>query len=297
MPSAKKRLRRKTHEHLTWHYGDIRRESDWNTLIAGQDVILHFASILPPATEDQPEQSHEINVEGTRKLIAAALAVADKPIFVYPSSVSVFGKSNSTRWMTAEDSVCAEDAYTSHKIACEKMVKESGLPWSILRIGVALAPSLSQANSGAIKTLFHISPSQPLEYIHPADVALAISHLLKRPEAWQKILLLGGGASCQIDHGTLLRATLEQALGIAALPSDVFGEKAYYTHHLDTSESQALLEYQEYSFEDHCAALRLHCAPLRKLLWPFRGLIRRWLMAQSPYKANQKKPIALDSAG
>jgi nucleoside-diphosphate-sugar epimerase len=295
LPSPRKHRSLKKRERLTWHYGDIRREEDWQPLLEGQDAILHFASILPPNSEQDPEQAFAVNVEGTQRLLMAAARMNKKPLFVFPSSVSIYGKSKSTQKKTAADPVFAEDAYTSHKIQCEKQVKNAGLPWSILRVGVALEPSLAQASRGAIKTLFHISPHQPLEYIHPGDVALAISHLLKRPEAWQKVLLLGGGASCQIDHGTLLRATLEQGLGIAQLPSHLFGESAYYTHHLDTSESQALLEYQEYSFADHCAALRLHCAPLRRLLWPFRGIVRRWLMAQSPYKANQKEPSGPDT--
>ena len=283
IPKARKRAVRQHHERLSWKFGDIRQEEDWLGLIPGQEAIIHFASMLPPTTEEHPEQAFQVNVEATKNLLSAAQATQEKPLFVYPSSVSIYGKSKSTRPMTIDDPIHAEDAYTSHKITCEEMVRQSGLPWSILRIGVALAPSLSQANSGAIQTLFHISPEQPLEYIHPKDVAVAVINLLNREEAWQKILLLGGGASCQIDHGTLLRASLNGALGIEPLPADIFGEEPYYTHHLDTSESQALLTFQNHTFTDHCHGLKVNCSWLRKCVWPFRGMVRWWLISQSPY--------------
>jgi nucleoside-diphosphate-sugar epimerase len=128
--------------------------------------------------------------------------------------------------------------------------------------------------------LFDLAPENRLEYVHPDDVARAQVNALDRPEAWGRVLLVGGGAGCRVRHRDLLD-TLFEALGLAPPPREAFGSLPYYTDWMDTVESERLLAYQRRSFDEFRGEMAASLGPLRRLLRPARPLVRRWLLAQS----------------
>ena len=259
--------------------GDIRRPADLPKAVEGQDAVIHLAYMLPPASEDQPDLARSINVDGTRHLLDAAVGQPRPPRFFFASSFDVFGHTqDQPPPRKATDPVQATDHYTSHKIACEEMVKASGLEWTIFRF--ADVPPLGLRSPHPI--MFRIPLSTRFEVIHTYDAGRAIANGMHCDEIWGKILLIGGGPTCQIFYRDYLARMLE-TMGIGMLPESAFGNDPYSTDWLDTAESQHLLHYQRYSFDDIMQHLGRIVGYRRGLTALVRPLARWWLLRMSPY--------------
>lgn len=85
------------------------------------DAILQNTSLLPPLTEEAPDLPHTINITSCQELIAAAQESAGKPVFVFPSSVTVYGLARGGEPPPIHsDPVQPTDNYTRHKVTTEK---------------------------------------------------------------------------------------------------------------------------------------------------------------------------------
>lgn len=259
--------------------GDIRRQDDAAMAVRDQDVIVHLAYLIPPRSEDQPMLAHAINIDGTRNLLAAAKSQPRPPQFFFSSSLDVFGYTQEQPPpRKVSDPVQATDHYSTHKIACEAMVKTSGLEWAIYRF--ADIPPLSLRSPHPI--MFEIPLNTRFETIHPYDAGLAIANGIASDSIWGRTLLIGGGPSCQIRYRDYLSSMLEM-MGIGMLPECAFGNHPYTTDWLDTEESQRLLRYQRYSFEDIMRQLARIAGMRRSLTRLVRPVARWWLLRMSPY--------------
>src|SRR3954470_5669526 len=67
--------------------GDVTRREDVDQLVKGADVVVHLAFIILSAGS---EESHEINLRGSRNVFEAAVAAKAKRL-VYASSVAAYG--------------------------------------------------------------------------------------------------------------------------------------------------------------------------------------------------------------
>jgi|SRR5579863_8409121 len=206
--------RRKVHQRTARRFagkieliqGDIRQAADLSKAVQHQDVIIHMAYMLPPRSEEHPDLARSINVDGTRNLLAAARSLPRPPRFLFASSLDVFGYTQDQpppRRIT--DPVQATDHYTTHKIACEEMVKTSGLEWTIYRF--ADVPPLALRSPHPI--MFRIPLSTRFEVIHTYDAGLAVANGMRSDEVWGRSLLIGGGAGCQILYRDYLGRMLE----------------------------------------------------------------------------------------
>ena len=127
------------------------------------------------------------------------------------------------------------------------MIVASDLDWIILRFGAVPPPSPSRKNALGLKEMFAIDPGTRVEYVDCRDAGLAQARAVSCDEAVRKILLIGGGKSCQIHMRDLYDAALD-AMGVGSFPDSAYGEEPCYTDWLDTEESQRLLQYQRYGF-------------------------------------------------
>src|SRR5690242_10684355 len=196
---------RKTHERTARRFagkieliqGDIRHSADVSKAVQDQDIIIHMAYMLPPRSEDRPNLARSINIDGTRNLLVAARSLSRPPKFFFSSSFDVFGYTQDQpppRKVT--DPVQATDHYSTHKIACEQMVKTSGLEWSIFRF--ADVPPLALRSPHPI--MFRIPLTTRIEVIHTYDAGLAVANGIRCADIWGRTLLIGGGASCQLIY-------------------------------------------------------------------------------------------------
>jgi len=72
-------------------FGDIRKPEDVSRAVEGQDVVIHMAAILPPASDALPDLCRAVNVGGTANLIHAIRSSEKKAALVFVSSASVMG--------------------------------------------------------------------------------------------------------------------------------------------------------------------------------------------------------------
>lgn len=252
--------------------GDIRNANLHSQLVKGVDAIIHNASLLPPATDNFPELAYEINVTACQRLIHAAEQSDKSPVFIFPSSVTVFGLAKVEEdLLSADMPVFTSDNYTQHKIVIEEYLKQSGLPWVILRVGVSVDARTLSTDRKTFKKLLSVRADNPLEYVHPLDVAFAMCRACITREALNKILLIGGGKHCQINQYQFLK-TAFSAAGLH-LPETVHGQDSFYTHWMDTVESQAILQFQHRDFLTYQVEMEKKLAKARFLLKPLSFIL------------------------
>lgn len=261
---------------LRFVWGDVTQPDTVREAVRGAEAVIHHAALLPPMTERFPDKAWAVNVGATELLAKTLRATCPQAVFVYPSSLTVFGQTQDRDPpRRSTEPVVASDEYTKHKIACETLLAESGLNWVVLRVGVSIGLAHAKAELETLRAMFAVHPDNRLEFVHPQDVALACVNALDCPAAWQKVLLLGGGPGCQIRQRDMINGVFG-ALGLH-FDDRAFGRSPYYTDWLDTRESQKLLQFQQHRFDDlrREAAQRLRWA--RRLLWPLR-LPLAWIM-------------------
>lgn len=282
LPTAKNRRRARQHPEAEVRFGDVSEAAQVADAVSGVDAIVHLAAILPPFADRDPGLAHRVNVGGTTELLRAASRTGRAPAFVFASSVSVFGdRQAEPPPRRVAEALEGTDTYTHSKIAGEALVQTSGLPWAILRIGVAIDPAARQADLEMMRTLFSLAPSTRLEYVDPRDVGRALVAAAVEPGAHGRVLLIGGGESCQVTYGDLFDSLFD-GLGLERPPREAFGTSGYYTDWLDTEESQRLLGYQRGTFEHYRVAMHHQLRGARLLSAPLRPLLRRALLALAP---------------
>lgn len=261
---------------VTTVLGDIRDASTLEHSVKDVDAIIHNASVLPPMTDNHPELARSINVDACKTLITLAEGSAKKPVFIFPSSVTVFGEPESNSSLKkAGDPVHPTDNYTQHKVAIENSLKQSSLNWVVLRVGVSVDARTLATDRATFNQLLAVNPDNPLEYVHPKDVAFAMCKAVVRQEAIGKVLLIGGGPSCQISQYQFL-STAFTALGLQ-LPKSALGTNTFYTHWMDTTESQRILQFQHHDFQHYTQEMTDKLKRIKLLVLPLRGLINRLL--------------------
>lgn len=268
-------------------WGDVRNLEIVKTAVDNTDCIVHLAAIIPPSSDRNPELTREVNVGGTQNLLQAAKVNGEFPKFIYASSIATYGHCNGEGPpRTARDPQVATDVYTETKIESEHLVKESGLPWTILRFGVVPSLQMDWIEQEMDSTIFEIPLEQRIEFIHPKDVGLAIANaVVAKTEG--KVLLLGGGERCRMNYREFISRTFD-AIGIGMLPESAFliprcKEDYFHTDWMDTTESQALLKYQTRTLDDYLKELKKGLGFRRHLARLAKPIAKRKVLSMSPY--------------
>ena len=278
-------------------WGDIRNADDVREAVQGQDAVIHLAAIIPPQSDQHPSLAQAVNVDGTENVIRALQAM-DKPAkLIYASSLALFGQTQHLPPpRTVLDPISPTDAYTEHKATCETHIKASGLNWTILRLAAVLPLGLLNKVD---PIMFDVPLTDRIEFVHTYDVGLALLNATMSHQVSQKTFLIGGGERCQLYQRELIEKGLA-CMGIGMLPDQTFGTEPYHTDWLDTSESQRLLKYQRYTYDDYLEHLTCRLGMYRHLIKLISPLIRFVLSRQSPYLrlqqlAERKHPPAKGS--
>jgi nucleoside-diphosphate-sugar epimerase len=151
--------------------GDILDLSTLSEAVQGVSAIVHLAAVFRSSDTDLIWRS---NLEGTDNLIAAAQAHAPDARFIMASTSIVYNKNSPQPGQEADD-VDPEEAYPASKIAAEKLLRESGLDWSILRF-----PFVYGDGDGHLEMLpkhlvaFGFHPANRMSTIHHRDIATAM---------------------------------------------------------------------------------------------------------------------------
>jgi nucleoside-diphosphate-sugar epimerase len=232
-------------------------------------------------------------VEGSKHLLAAARACKTLERFIYISSYSVHGPRNphqAINAIRAETPLNPGDNYARHKVLVEALVRESGLPWSILRLPAVFGLRPQQGGQAVLKYLFILPPERRQHAMDARDAGLALANAV-HADILFRTLLLGGKAPDWMRTGAAFFGAIFQARGLKPIPDRFFrnpdplvDEAWYYEDWVNTAESQLLLAYQQHSFADYLADLSKQEKVVPHWLMTLMSpLVLRQLTKQSPY--------------
>lgn len=178
-------------------FGDITNPEDVEKISKNQDVIIHFAAIIPPLADDNPKLAYKVNVVGTKNLISAVEKNSPNAFFMYSSSVSVYGDRVENPNIRVGDPLkpSVGDEYAKTKLECEKILQNSRLRWTIFRLGAIMG------NHKISKLMFHMPLETTMEICTPSDTARAfVNGMDKQNELAGKIFNVGGGRQCTTTY-------------------------------------------------------------------------------------------------
>ncbi len=144
----------------TFIEGDILKEEDLTKAMAGIDVVIHLAAITDaPSTLNNREATFQTNLEGTEKVLNAAVKAGVKK-FLFPSTTSVYGEAEG---LVDEnyDNYKPSSPYAEAKFAAEKMVqkfgKEGKLNTYVLRLGTIFGTSVGMRFHTAVNKFCYLA--------------------------------------------------------------------------------------------------------------------------------------------
>jgi nucleoside-diphosphate-sugar epimerase len=223
--------------------GDITDPDCVQQAAAEIDVAVHLAAILPPQSERERETTMAVNVQGTANLLSALADKSPAARLVLSSSVCVYGDTSAQAPpVRASSSLQASDIYAESKIEAERLVRASPLDHTILRISGVSVPAFL-----APPAVWPFGAAQRIEFVCRDDVVAALVACVESEAASRRTFNVAGGATWRM----LGRDYVARFNAVMGLPPEeaLYDESAGYFDWYDTAEGQAILGYQQTSFE------------------------------------------------
>jgi UDP-glucose 4-epimerase len=151
--------------------GDLLDADSLKQALEGVSAIVHLAAVFRTHNEDDIWRA---NLDGTKNLIATAKAHAPQVRFVMASTGLVYDADASHPGLE-DDATNPKLAYPASKIAAENELRNSGLNWSILRLGFVYGDG--DGHLAAVPQLaarFKWHPARTFSLVHQRDVARAV---------------------------------------------------------------------------------------------------------------------------
>ncbi len=152
--------------------GDLFDTASLMQALKGVSAVIHLAAVFRTQDTDLIWKS---NLEGTRNLIDAVRKSAPDSRFIMSSTTNVYNADN-PHPAREDDAIHPQHPYPASKVAAEKLLRESGLNWSILRF-----PFVYGDQDGHLEMLpKHLSatkwhPAMRMSTIHHRDIATAMN--------------------------------------------------------------------------------------------------------------------------
>jgi len=237
--------------------GDIGDGEYLEAAFAGRDVVVHLAAVLPPVADDNRELAQRVNVDGTRNVLAAMQAVCPEARLVFGSSVVVYGNTQALEpSVKIETELNGVGAYAESKMASEKLIHESGLSSTILRIsGVSVADVLMPPD------VWPFTAGQRMEFVLREDVAAAVAAAARRSETGVQTFNVSGGDTWRMTGQQYSDAYLA-AFQMASEDGNFIEESTAFDFY-DMDAAIAALDYSPTPFAGFIAGVE---AAIRKAL-------------------------------
>ncbi|SFK50401.1 SDR family oxidoreductase [Shimia haliotis] len=199
--------------------------SDPERIIAATkpDVIIHLASIVTPPKGSGREFAYAVDVDGTQKVIDAAIAAGTRRLVVTSSGAAYGYHADNPVPLRETDAVRGNEEfpYAHHKRLVEEMLATTRashpeLEQVVLRVGTVLG----QGTDNQITALFHkprllaiYGSDSPFVFIWTQDLARILAHAVA--EAPAGIFNVAGNGAMSIDD--LARALGKPVLRLPAV--------------------------------------------------------------------------------
>ncbi|MFC9689135.1 NAD-dependent epimerase/dehydratase family protein [Kribbella sp. NPDC056951] len=151
--------------------GDLCDPATLPKAVEGVSAVIHLAAVL--RTPD-PVLIEQVNVGGTKNLIAALQAHAPEARVIMASTNLVYGDELS-RPAREDDPATATQPYPATKIIAEGLLRDSGLTWSVLRFPFVYGDGDGHLESApGLLGSWGWHPAATMSLIHHRDIALAM---------------------------------------------------------------------------------------------------------------------------
>jgi nucleoside-diphosphate-sugar epimerase len=266
-------------------WGDLRRPGVLDPVLQEAPIaLIHLAAIIPPLADKCPDLAYQVNVMGTRQVLASLERSGPETRLVFSSSIATYGDRVANPLISPSDpqSPNSDDHYAQHKVECEGLIRAQARHWVICRLSYIVSAKKLKMDP----LMFRMPLSTSLEPLDSRDTALALANAATGPaELEGRTFLLAGGQSCRTSYREYLDTMLRIfGLGGASfIPEEAFASRGYHCGFMDTAESQAALAFQTRplaAYYDEVASTR---RLLSVLLTIARPLARRAILARSPY--------------
>jgi nucleoside-diphosphate-sugar epimerase len=264
--------------------GDVRNPETGRQAVAAQDAVLHLAALIPPSADRFPELARSVNVGGTANLIAACLELPFPPRFVLASSVAAYGDRVANYWIRTSDALDPSpgDGYGRTKVEAEALLRASGLPFVILRLGAIMWRKKLDPDP----LLFSMPLVTKLEICHTEDTGRAFAKAALGEGVVGRTFDIGGGASCRTDYRNFLDRMfgLIGLGGISLFPAAAFAASGFHCGwYADSDEAEAELSFRSKGLEDYYAEVAEETRLIKPLAALVAPLVRLRMIAASPF--------------
>lgn len=154
---------------------DLARQADWSELLAGVTHVVHLAGIAHGPGSLPDELYMRINAEAVGELAAQARDRVER--FVFMSSVRAQAGLSADGPITEKDVALPTDAYGRAKLKGEKLIAQSGVPFTVLRPAVVYGRGV-KGNIAALATLAKTPMPLPFAGLSNRRALLALDNLV-----------------------------------------------------------------------------------------------------------------------
>jgi nucleoside-diphosphate-sugar epimerase len=273
---------------------DLTEPDQVNALIAdvAPSAIVHLAAYLPPLCYANRAHARAVNVDATAALVRAAQAMPTPPRFVHASSMAVYGSRNPHRYkdlLTPDTPPLASELYGCHKLVAEKIVRSSGLEWSILRLAgvITLEPLVDYGDFDTFYFGLLIPEDNRCHAVDSRDVASAFAAAITSP-AIREVFMIAGDDSHKVTYREMSYASADaMGMGAMMLPGrrgDPDSDTDWYPlDWMDTAHSQEILSFQRHSYSDSCAEIRARADWKVRRMRMIAPVLARAMRRRAPY--------------
>jgi nucleoside-diphosphate-sugar epimerase len=178
--------------------GDIAEFENWEELLQDVDCIIHLAAMVHQMKGNTIDAFEHANVHATEKLLQAA-KIADCKHFVFFSTIAVMGYASDVP--LPESHIAPYSPYSHSKLQAERLVQDSGLNHSIIRIPLTYGAGVRANFRSLIKA---VEKGLPLPFgmvrnqrslLYVGNLCDAVVRLMELPNKPKMLLLSDAHAS------------------------------------------------------------------------------------------------------
>jgi nucleoside-diphosphate-sugar epimerase len=205
-------------------HGDLAEPVDWAPLLVDIDSVIHLAGIAHAGPGIAENRYDRINHRATSALAGAAHA-AGIARFVFISSIRAQTGPAADHVVSERDESRPTDPYGRSKLAAERAVARSGVPFTILRPVLVYGPGV-KGNLRALMRLAALPVPLPLgaltarrSLLSLANLADAISFVLRHDSCAGETYVVADPAPLTVaEIVAALRHGIERKPGLIAVP-------------------------------------------------------------------------------
>jgi nucleoside-diphosphate-sugar epimerase len=205
-------------------HGDLAGPVDWAPLLAGIDWVVHLAGIAHAGPGIAEEHYDRVNHRATAALAKAA-RTAGVARLVFISSIRAQAGPAADHVVSERDEPRPTDPYGRSKLAAERAVARSGVPFTILRPVLVYGPGV-KGNLRALMRLAALPVPLPFAALTArrslaslANLAAAITFVLRRDACVGETYVVADAAPLTIGEiVAALRHGIGRKPGLVAVP-------------------------------------------------------------------------------